>query len=81
MKNQKIAPIIVTHAEILNYAIENMIEKWENAKAKARKLRDTEPGFAKEYLERGPWKDKLEIMLLMYKIETGEDYGYEINLD
>lgn len=81
MEKRKDQVVVVTHTEILTCAINDMVRKWEEAKDHARKIRDKEPDFAREYLERYPWKEKLEVALQMYKIETGEDFGYEITLD
>ena len=77
MKNQR---TVVTHTEILCYAIEELKRKWIIAKDHAKELEPKNPEFAKVYLESVPWKEKLETLLQLYRIETGEDYGLDIEL-
>lgn len=77
MKQYKENPITVTHTEILAYAIQDVSHKWEAVKEKSEAVKANDPQLAKMVLESSPWKGKLKVLLQLYKIETGVDYGYD----
>lgn len=69
MKKQEV--VTVTYCEILNYAIHHVLEKYDNEKRMNEKFKKVDSSMVSDY-----WKEKLIILLNMYKIETGEEYGY-----
>lgn len=80
-KKQKEEAVKVTYAEILSMAINSLGTKWEKELMEIKKIETVRPESAKYLRENWPWRAKLKIMLEMYKIETGEDYGYDYELD
>ena len=68
---------MVSYAEILGLAINALGTKWENELTKIKEIEEANPELAERLRESWPWKSKLKIMLQMYKIETGKDYGYK----
>ena len=77
MKQYKEKPITVTHTEILAYAIQDVSRKFEEVKERAEAVKENNPQLAKMLMESCPWKGKLKVLLQLYKIETGTDYGYD----
>ena len=80
-KKQKEEVVKVTYAEILGMAINTLGTKWEKELEEIKALEATKPECAKYLRENWPWRAKLKTMLQMYKTETGEDYGYDYELD
>lgn len=80
-KKQKEQIVTVPYAEILGMAINSLGTKWENELTKIKEIEAANPELAQRLRESWPWKPKLKIMLQMYKIETGSEYGYNYNLD
>ena len=81
MARKKEKPITVTHTEILSFAIQALTRLWEKEKADTGRIRQTDPAFAEEMLEGSMWRAKLRVLLQLYRIETGTDYGCDLGLD
>ena len=81
MRKQKEKPITVTYSETLCWAINWMMERWNNERERIQAVADIDPDAAKEYVQQSFYRQKLIVLLQMYKIETGEDFGTEIDLD
>lgn len=79
MKQYQEKPVTVTHTEILAYAIQDVRGKWEREKERAEAAKATDPQLAKMVIESSIWKGKLKVLLQLYKIETGSDYGYDFD--
>lgn len=81
MKKQNQEVVKVTYAEILSMAINSLGVKWEKELTQIKEIEAVRPESAKYLRENWPWRAKLKTMLQMYKTETGEDYGYDYELD
>jgi hypothetical protein len=70
---------VITHTEILSYAIQHVDMKYLEAEKKAKTAEDAGNHEMAE-LVRGtyPWKEKLVALLNLYRIETGSDFGIEL---
>ncbi len=69
----------LTHAEILTLAIHQAYERYKEYADKAK------PGMPEETLNiiesvAAPWREKILVLLQLYTIETGSDFGLDLDL-
>lgn len=70
----------ITQVEILNLAIQAAYRRYRDYADRAV------AGMSAENLAiiesaAAPWREKLKVLLLLYNIETGTDYGLDLDLD
>lgn len=81
MSKQKEKPVTVTHCETICWAINWLEERWKNERKRIQAIAQIDPDAAKEYAQQSIYRQKLMVLLQMYKIETGDDFGVDIDLD
>lgn len=60
---KKQVPVTVTQTEIIAWAIMHVEEECQRFSA----------------MPNNPWKDKLKLLIQLYKIQTGEDSGFKLD--
>ncbi len=69
---------VITHTEILCYAIRSALEDWRDIEAKAKAAEAKDPAFAAEIRQTFPAKEKLTALCALYRMETGQDYPIDL---
>lgn len=80
MSDRNELPVMITHTEILIYAINHLGEMWKGEVEYAKSMEAKFPDFAKKRLTNNYWKKQLKGALLLYKLETGSDYFEKFDL-
>lgn len=70
--------IVLTHTEVLCLAITEANRRWMEETSHIHDAESVAPDFAAELRDSAVWRKKLQILLDLYKLETGSDYGLEI---
>jgi len=81
MAKKKEEIIKVTQSEMINCTIIRYEEMWNKEKESAQRIAASDPVFARQIIEDSVWRKKIKILLQLYKIETGNDYGLDIELE
>ena len=81
MRKQKEKPVTVTHCETVCWAINWMEGRWKEERERLQALAQIDPDAAKEYAQQSLYRQKLIVLLQMYKIETGEDFCVDIDME
>lgn len=61
----------ISHLEVICYAIQYVEQKHQEAAEMLHVLG----------LEKNPWREKLDALCALYRIETGSDFNLDIELD
>lgn len=81
MSKTKEKPVTVTHTEILGLAIQRLADTVMKEEESAKRFEASDPVFAKQIRDQSPWRKKLKMLLQMYTFETGNDYGFDYDID
>jgi len=81
MSKKKEKPVTLTHVEILGFAIQRVADFAQKEENDAKEFDERNPEFAKRIREGSIWRPKLKLLLQMYEIETGSEYGLDYDID
>ena len=81
MAKKKNQAITLNQTEILGLAIQRLGEMWMKVKSDAGSVRDRDPQLAEDLLDSCQWGKKLRLAMQLYKIETGDEYPADFDLD
>ena len=76
MRKQKEPAFTLTHTEILSYAICTVNENYLKEKRNNEECAKAGIDFVSDQ-----WKQKLQALLNLYKLETGNDYDIDIEIE
>ena len=77
MKAKKNNAPILTHTEVLCYAIRSAYADWKDIESKAKAADAVDPAFAEEIRQTFPAREKLDALCELYRMETGTEYPIE----